>query len=228
MRAATQLEFELPSWGGRRTGAGRPRAEGRRPGVEHERREAVSRHEPVHVTMRLVRGLRSLRNKDTYAIVKKAIELASKRPGFAVVHYSVQRDHLHLLIEAGGNGALSRGIQSLTVRVARNLNKLLRRKGAVFADRYHLHILRSPREIHHALAYVLNNTRRHARKQGIELASDFVDPISSAWTFDGWSNFPAHPNPYGFTPPDLPRPKSWLLRKGWRRHGLLDIRRVPG
>jgi REP element-mobilizing transposase RayT len=216
------------SWGGRRKGAGRRRAPGVRPGVEHETREPVTRHEPVHVTMRLVRGLRSLRSRDTYAIVKQAIEVAIKRDGFAVVHYSVQRDHLHLLIEAHGKRELARGMQSLAVRMARNLNKQLRRRGAVFADRYHVHILRSPREIHRALGYVLNNARRHAKKLGVSLAKDFVDPISSAFNFDGWANFPQHANAYGYTPPVLPRPNSWLLRVGWRKHGLLDIRRVPG
>src|SRR5574339_82447 len=181
MRAPKQLEFALRTWGGRREGAGRPRTPGVRPGVAHEPRKRVTRHEPVHVTMRLVNGLRSLRKKDTYSVVKTAIELASKRPGFAVVHYSVQRDHLHLLIEADGNSTLTRGIQSLTVRMARNLNKLLGRRGAVFADRYHLHVLKSPRETHRALGYVLNNSRHHAKKQGVKLDRDFVDPISSAW-----------------------------------------------
>ena len=80
-----------------------------------------------------------------------AIEIASKRVGFAVVHYSVQSDHLHLLIEADGNRSLARGIQALCVRLARNLNKLLGRRGTVFGDRYHLHVLSTPREAHHAV-----------------------------------------------------------------------------
>jgi REP element-mobilizing transposase RayT len=187
----------------------------------------VTEHVPVHVTMRLVRGLRSLRKKDTYRVVKAAIEIASQRTGFAVVHYSVQNDHLHLLIEADGNRSLARGIQSLTVRLARNLNKMLGRSGTVFGDRYHLHVLETPRQVHHALAYVLGNARRHAHKHGITLAKDFVDPISSSFVFDGWQNFPVEAESYGFTPPDLPRPASWLMRTGWRKHGLLDIRRVP-
>jgi REP element-mobilizing transposase RayT len=187
----------------------------------------VTRHVPVHVTMRIVRGLRSLRKKDTYAVVKSAIEIASKRNGFAVVHYSVQSDHLHLLIEADGNRTLARGIQALTVRLARNLNNLLGRTGTVFGDRYHLHVLATPRQVHHALAYVLGNARRHAHKQGMKLAKNFVDPISSSFIFDGWKNFPSDPKTYGFKPPELPRPKSWLMRKGWRMHGLLNIQRIP-
>jgi len=223
-----QIPLDLPEWGGRRDGAGRPRAPGRRQTVAHEKRRRLSGREPMHVTMRLVYGLRSLRKKDTYRVVKSAIEIASKRRGFAVVHYSVQRDHLHLLIEARGNGSLARGMQSLSVRIARNLNKLLRRSGPVFADRYHLRILKSPRETRSVLLYVLNNARRHAFKEGILLAPDFVDPISSSWIFDGWTSFPPSAKSYGYTPPDLPRPESWLLRVGWRNHGSLDIRQVPG
>jgi REP element-mobilizing transposase RayT len=220
-----QQELPLPfTWGGERKGAGRPRTKG---GMSHEARKRVTQHSPVHVTMRVVRGLRSLRKKDAYRVVKAAIENASKRDGFAVVHYSVQSDHLHLLIEADGNASLARGIQSLCVRLARNLNKLLGRRGTVFGDRYHLHVLSSPREVHHALSYVLGNSRRHAHKRGVKLPKDFVDPISSSFVFDGWQNFPPTPNSYGFAPPDLPSPTSWLMRTGWRQHGLLDIRKVP-
>src|SRR5262245_24540607 len=97
-REKRQIPLGLPEWGGRRPGAGRPRAPGKRSGVRHEAREVLTGREPMHVTMRLVYGLRSLRKKDTYRVVKSAIEIASKRAGFAVVHYSVQSDHLHLLI----------------------------------------------------------------------------------------------------------------------------------
>jgi REP element-mobilizing transposase RayT len=196
--------------------------------MSHDRRKRVNGNEPMHVTMRIVRGLPSLRRKKTYRVVKTAIELASQRGDFAVVQYSVQKDHLHLMIEARGNASLARGIQSLTVRLARNLNKLLSRRGTVFSDRYHLRILRTPRETHLALRYILNNARRHAKKEGVELARDFVDPISSCFVFDGWKNFPRDPESYGFDPPVLPRASTWLLRVGWRKHGLLDVRRAPG
>jgi REP element-mobilizing transposase RayT len=196
--------------------------------MKHERRPRVTGNEPMHVTMRILRGLPSMRKKKTYRVVKSAIELASKRPDFSVVQYSVQKDHLHLMIEADGNKALSRGIQSLTVRLARNLNKQLRRKGDVFTDRYHLRIIRTPREAHLALRYILNNARRHAKKEGIPLTPDFVDPISSSFVFDGWKNFPPNANSYGFDPPELPDAETWLLRIGWQKHGLLDIHSVPG
>ena len=221
------MELPLRTWGGRRAGAGRKSSNGR-PGIKHEQRKRVNGNEPMHVTMRIVRGLPSMRKKQTYAIVKMAIEIASKREDFAVVQYSVQRDHLHLMIEADGNASLARGIQSLTVRLARNLNKLLRRKGPVFSDRYHLRILKTPRETYLALGYILNNARRHAHKESVHVDDDFVDPISSAFTFDGWASFPRHARTYGFEPPDLPDARTWLLRVGWRHYGPLDIRLVPG
>jgi REP-associated tyrosine transposase len=222
-----QEDLPLPVWGGRREGAGR-KPKGSKANPRHERRQGVSGNEPMHVTMRLKRGLPSLRKKRTYRVVKTAIELASKRGDFAVVQYSVQKDHLHLMIEADGNASLAKGIQSLTVRLARNLNGLLRRRGPVFSDRYHLRILKTPREAHLALSYILNNARRHAFKEGVSLERDFVDPISSSFIFKGWANFPANAKMYGFDPPELPKAKTWLLRVGWQKHGLLDVRRVPG
>src|SRR5687767_10310871 len=157
-----QLPFDLPQWGGKRSGSGRKPA-GSKPQMKHERRPRVTGNEPMHVTMRIVRGLPSMRKKKTYRVVKSAIEIASKRQNFRVVQYSVQKDHLHLMIEADGNKLLARGIQSLTVRLARNLNKLFCRKGDVFTDRYHLRIIKTPREAHLALRYILNNVFRHAK-----------------------------------------------------------------
>ena len=222
-----QQEFQFKTWGGKREGAGRPPTNDKA-GLKHERRTPVSGNEPMHVTMRIARGLPPLRTRKYYAVVKMAIELASKRADFAVVHYSVQRDHLHLIVEADGTGSLARGIQSLTCRLARNLNKLLGRRGPVFSDRYHLHVLTSPRETANCLHYVLNNTRRHAKKEGVALERDFVDPMSSSFNFDGWSNFPPAPKTWGYTPPVLPEATTWLLRKGWQKYGPFDIRRVPG
>jgi len=160
-------------------------------------------------------------------MVRTAIERASERTGFAVVHYSVQRDHLHLIVEAADNGRLSRGLQSLGARVAKNLNQMFRRRGRVFSDRYHLRILSTPRATKAAILYVLNNAKKHARQVGTKLSPSWVDPFSSARIFDGWLNFPERATDYGVERPRLPAASTWLLRVGWRKHGLLDIERVP-
>lgn len=206
-----QLEFGFTNLGGRRRGAGR-KASGPRSRVPHARRERLRPTIPVHVTMRLAAGLPSLRGRRDHRIVLASLAAACK-PGFRVVHYSAQSNHLHFVCEADHEVALSRGVQGLGVRLARGLNRLWRRVGRVFDDRYHAHLLRTPREVRNALAYVLQNARRH----GLSCLGR-LDPCSSARWFDGWRDLGhrlmsiRHP---------LRDARTWLLTTGWRRLGLL-------
>ena len=138
------------------------------------------------------------------------------RFGFRLVHFSVQKDHFHLIAEAPDGKALARGLQGLAIRLAKGINRGLGRKGRVFRDRYHLHVLRTPREVRHALSYVLNNAVRHGvplRREGMPKG---LDGWSSARWFSGWSGLELK-RPAG-TPPVVGA-KSWLLKNGWRRAG---------
>jgi REP element-mobilizing transposase RayT len=173
----------------------------------------------VHVTVKLLPGLPSLRRSAEYAALRQAFADGGNRPAFRLVQYSVQRDHLHLIVEAADRMALSRAMQGLSIRIAKALNRLWRRGGTVFADRYHEHPLKSPREVRRALCYVLHNSRRHGRR-----TPQPVDMYSSGPWFDGWSE--------SFTVRSLPaRPvaeaRTWLLHRGWRTHGLLSIHEAP-
>jgi hypothetical protein len=111
-------------------------------------------------------------------------------------------------------------MQGLLIRIAKALNKLWERKGRVFAERFHEHVLRSPREVRHALCYVLNNVRRHLRSAAVTL-----DKYCSGWWFDGWrqrlvmENVPEQPTAVA---------RTWLLSTGWRRHRLIGLEEVPG
>ncbi len=116
--------------------------------------------------------------------------------GFRLVHYAVLANHLHLVVEAGDSRSLSRGMQGLAVRMARALNRAWRRRGKVFAERFHAHVLKTPREVRNALRYVLENARRH----GAWLRRGGVDPFSSARA-------------------PLGRARTWLLSVGLRMHG---------
>jgi putative transposase len=138
---------------------------------------------------------------------------------FRVVHFSVQRDHIHLMLEADDKRALSRGIAGLSIRTARAVNRAARRTGRVFADRYHARALRSPREVRSAVVYVLGNWHKH------EHAARGIDPCSSALWFDGWRDLPADENSSaakGPSPPVVPA-RTWLGSASWRRHGLLSV-----
>jgi REP element-mobilizing transposase RayT len=91
---------------------------------------------------------------------------ASERFGFRVVHYSVMGNHVHLLVEANDRRSLGRGMQGLGVRIAKSLNRVMGRHGSVLRDRYHAHILRTPKETKHARHYLLTNAQHHYDETG--------------------------------------------------------------
>ena len=200
-----QLAFTIKTWGGKRTGAGR-KPNGVDAGIPHGPRPELSRHHPVHVTLRVVRGCWNLRAYRFLDALKPAFAAGRDRFGFRLVHYTVQGNHLHLLVEAGDKTALSTGMKGLAVRCARAINGVMGRKGRVFADRYHEHVLKSRREVAHALRYVFGNFAHHAKRWGAQIAAAFVDPFSSVAWF-------AAEIPAGAP---VAAPATWLLRVGWR------------
>jgi REP element-mobilizing transposase RayT len=215
--------------GGPRLGAGRPR--GPRPRVLHRERAPVPVDCPVHVTLRVRANLPSLRNGRFVREFHRSLGEACERGDFRVSHYSLQGDHAHLIVEARGKDALACGMKSIGARLARALNRVAGRTGPVLAGRYHSHSLRTPREVRRALAYVLLNARRHLRKrrrQAISASRALVDPASSGRWFDGWRREVASRVAESNAHPEVARPRTWLLRVGWRRHGLVDPAEVPG
>ncbi|HEX5067393.1 MAG TPA: transposase [Myxococcota bacterium] len=226
--SADQLSFDdyrrHTGRGGPRAGAGRPR--GRRSIVYHVRREQMPRDCPAHVTLRIREGLPSLRRLSFVKELRRSFAAACERGDFRVTQFSVQRDHLHLLVEAAGKHALGRGMKSISARVARAVNRVFRQSGAVLLGRYHVRALRTPREVRNALAYVLLNARKHWRQRTGVAPPMKLDEASSAAWFDGWRRR-RWPLPSADRPPIAP-PRTWLLRAGWRRHGLLDPSEVPG
>jgi REP element-mobilizing transposase RayT len=172
---------------------------------------------PVHVTVRVRRGVPSLRWDAALRVIQRAFVRGADRFGFRLIHFSIQSNHLHLIVEVEGKRSLARGMQGLLVRVARALNRLMRRTGSVFADRHHARALKSPREVRNALVYVLRNLFHHGRRGA------GVDECSSGAWFDGWSR------PFAIlVPPLLPTSaRTWLLRVGWKRHGLIAFGESP-
>ncbi len=213
--------------GGWRPGAGRPRT---RNGVPHERREACSRHIPQHVTLRVIDGV-SLRRDFLMPMIRDAISRSHKAE-FRIIEFNVLSNHVHLITEASSKEALANGIHGLEIRIARSVNKKLRRSGKLFEDRYHARALRTPAEVRNALRYVLNNARHHAAENGNKLAARWFDPYSSAAWFDGWASpLPDHAD-WQRELLRMPRPTAraqcWRLSVGWRTHGLIRLDDVPG
>jgi putative transposase len=184
-----QLALRLPvprTWGGRRRGAGRKRTADR-PLTPHRTRPLHSGSHPVHVTLRA--RIRPLRSQHVLPTLRLAIDGANERAPdrFRITQYSVQYDHIHLFVEAVDQRELSRGMASVTIRIARRVNTLLMRRGRFWADRWYGRELTSPRQVRAALVYVLANFRKHSRRN----LGPGIDPFSSGMWFDGWDG--VHP-----------------------------------
>jgi hypothetical protein len=182
------------------------------------------------VTLRVRTGVPSLRGGRLVHEWRRSLTEANERGDFRVAHYSLQGDHAHLIVEAHGKEALARGMMSIGARLARAVNRVGQRSGPVLDGRYHHRSLRSPREVRRALAYVLLNARRHlAKSRGVSRsATAHLDGASSARWFDGWRPGIASRFPSASGASEVARPRTWLLRIGWRRHGLVDPSEVPG
>ena len=150
---------------------------------------------------------------------------ACARDDFRLVHYSIQRDHLHLIVEAEDNVALGNGMKSISARIAHSVKRVFQIPGKVLDGVYHARRLTSPRQVRNALRYVLLNARKHWQQQWGAAPPMQLDRASSARWFDGWSR--ALPTDRA-GPRPVAEARSWLLCRGWRRHGLIDPSAVPG
>jgi REP element-mobilizing transposase RayT len=166
-RRMRQVEMRFRTWGGERARAGRKPKVAGRPMQSHLARPAFAARFPQHVTIRMLPSVWSLRSRRCFGVLQRAMWMGSvKELGFKLVHFAVLGNHVHLLVEAHGKTALSRGMQGLNIRIARALNRLMGRHGRVLSDHYHAKILRSPSQTLRARAYLLRNAARHYGWQG--------------------------------------------------------------
>lgn len=204
-----QLPLQFSRLGGYRPGAGRKPKPGA--GVPHRPRPELASRHPVHVTLRVAPEVWSLRSRRCFREIARAFRAVHGRRDFRLVEFSVQGNHLHLIVEARDKDALSRGLQRIEIRIAKRLNTVMgRRSGTVFPDRYHAHILRTPTEVALALSYVRGNFAVHAARRRELIPRALVDRFSSAALVDGaWTEEQG--------PPLVRAPRTWLLVEGWRR-----------
>ena len=151
-RKQTTFEFRPAGWGGARPGAGRRRV--RKSRVPHRTREDIPHDCPVLVTLRVLDDVPTLRRAGFVRAFRESLGKAAERPGFRVVHYSIQ-----------DNQTLANGMKSLGARFARCVNRVCGRSGRVLASRFHHVVKRTPTEVRRALAYVLLNVRKHFRER---------------------------------------------------------------
>ena len=249
--------------GGKRRGAGRKPA-GSKSRECHAARPDFKATQPLHVVLRVVPEIGSLRQRAMYKAIRDASVTALLRERFRITHISLQRTHIHMLVEAKDKTALARGMQGFQISCARNINSALggarptssrdelrpwgdtapgvqrrrrrvrspRRRGKVFADRYHVEVIRSPTQARHVLGYVLSNWRKHGEDRSDHAQAWQIDPFSSAILFPGWVELRDEvflwPMPATYDPLVVCRPRTWLLAEGWKRAGEISIYDVPG
>ena len=221
-RRHVQQLLPLPKrHGGARANAGR-KAKGPRPSEPHRTRPFLAASCPVHVTIRVARDVCSLRTRAMYRAIRWATLTAARLERFRIVHASIQRTHIHLIVEAHDRLHLARGMQGFQISAARHINNAHRtpRRGTVFTDRYHTHALSTPSEVRNATHYVLNNWRHHDEHRRSPRTWK-LDPFSSAISFADWREL--DDSPFLFRPPPTYeplitwRPRTWLLRHAWHR-----------
>src|SRR5215813_8798781 len=231
---------QLALWkkrGGKRRGAGRP-PKGSRSGSPHKERPYLHARYPVHVTLRVVGAVGNLRRRCVYQAIREATLTTARRENFRIIHLSVQRTHVHLLVEASDKQALATGLQGFQISAAKHLNAAIsegrpgpRRRGTVFPDRYHAEIITSPTQARHAISYVANNWRKHREDLAAPMSSWAIDWFSSAVMFPGWAEYGDEPflwrGPPTYDPLVVYQPRTWLLRAGWRKSGPISCRETP-
>src|ERR1051325_10286521 len=179
--------------GGKRRGAGRP-PKGARAGAPHKERPFLRARYPVHVSLRVVSAVGNLRRRCVYQAIREATLTTARRENFRIVHLSIQRTHIHLLVEASDKRALAAGMQGFQISAAKHLNAAIskgrpgpRRRGTVFPDRYHAEIITSPTQARHAISYVANNWRKHGEDLAAPMSTWTIDWFSTAVMFPGWA-----------------------------------------
>lgn len=205
----------MPRHGGARKGAGRKKRSDET--IPHVARPVVDGDHPLHITVRIARGVWNLRSQRGFNAVRDALAQEAKKGALRIAHYSVQGNPVHLIAEAADRATLTRRMQGFGVRLARSVNRMMgRTRCRVTAERYHLHVLRTPREVRNARRYVLRNHLKHNMQ--VARAGVAVDPYSSGPWFEHW---PADVRRARWSvvtgPPLLSEPESWLLKTGWRR-----------
>jgi REP-associated tyrosine transposase len=204
-KQAVQLELRARTWGGKRKGGGRPRTTG---WVSRKARPEFPKRFPLHITLRVRRDVGNLRNDKCFAAIQRAFLWGHEQFGMRMVEFSVQADHIHLVVEADGKESLRRGMQGLNIRLAKAINRALDRRGKVFADRYHAHILKTPTEVRNVVNYVRCNYAKHLKKRG---------KMPHPWDIDPYSSMSGRAINYVYSYDEsalvVAAPQTWLLRR---------------
>jgi REP element-mobilizing transposase RayT len=147
--------------------------------VPHLTRPTFAARLPQHVTIRMLPSVWNMRSRRCFTVLRRALwQGSSKSFGFRLVHFAVMGNHIHLLVEAAGKEALSRGMQGLNIRIAKALNRVMGRRGQVLSDHYHARICKTPTETLNARVFLLSNAHEHHGWRGID---PFASTVPLQW-----------------------------------------------
>ena len=140
--------------------AGRPAKVDR--GIRHIRRERFNKPSALHLTIKVRENKADIQNKRILKALHHAIKRA-RLQRLRVIHYTLEYNHAHLVVEANDNKVLHKGMQAFGISIAKAINKMKQVKGAVYKHRYHLRKLKTRREVKNAIQYVFGNGIKHKR-----------------------------------------------------------------
>lgn len=151
-------------------------------GIRHTKRPDLTRPSSLHLTVKIEKSKANLKNKNVLAILKKAI-FNARRQGLKVIHYSLEYDHIHLIIEADNNRTLGKGMQAFGVTLAKAINRMRKVKGQVYKHRYHFRQITSSRQLKNVMTYIFNNGVKH------KTSATALSPFNSIWAEKKYSLF---------------------------------------
>ena len=153
-----------------------PKRAGRKPihdkGIRHIQRERFERESSFHITIKVRQEKSDLQNKMILKALHRAI-MKARYKSLKVIHYTLEFNHIHLLVEAYNQEQLSNCMQSFGVTLAKMINKVKFKKGRVYKHRYHLRRLSSVMELKNVLKYIFNNGIKHKNSNTIMI---FITP----------------------------------------------------
>jgi REP element-mobilizing transposase RayT len=145
-------------------GAGRPAIHD--PGIRHTERPLIKKPSSLHLTIKVEKIKADIKNKTVLSILKRAIQNARKQ-GLRVIHFSLEYDHVHLLIEAENNTTLGKGMQAFGVTFSKAINRVRKTTGKVYKHRYHFKAITSPKQLKNVMSYIFKNGVKHGTSKSM-------------------------------------------------------------
>lgn len=140
--------------------------------IRHTERPKFKNARSLHLTIKVRENKADIKSIKLLKALHHAIKRA-RLMKLKIIHYTLEYNHVHLLVEADTHHALHRGMQAFGISFSKAINKTKRLKGTVYKHRYHFRQICSSRELKNVLHYIFHNGIKHGR------TSSLIDPFNS-------------------------------------------------